>query len=152
MTVYTIFTYVGIAALLWTLFRFFFDENKRVITSFLQNFVGILFVFSGFVKAVDPMGTSYKMHEYFEAMHLEFMNPFSTFLAVAMITAEIALGVALLIGWRSKITTALLLLLNVFFLLLTGFTYLSGYEPTIAFFVLSLLVFAVLCVYLFGYL
>lgn len=145
MTVYTIFTYVGIAALLWTLFRFFFDENKRVMTSFLQNFVGILFVFSGFVKAVDPMGTSYKMHEYFEAMHLEFMNPLSTFLAVVMITAEIALGVALLIGWRSKITTALLLLLNVFFLLLTGFTYLSGYEPTITFFVLSLLVFAVLC-------
>jgi hypothetical protein len=68
MTVYTLFLYIGVVALLLTALRYFLQGYTKVLLSFLQNFVGTLFVFSGFVKAVDPMGTSIKMHEYFEAM------------------------------------------------------------------------------------
>jgi uncharacterized membrane protein YphA (DoxX/SURF4 family) len=132
-------------ALALTLLRYFLQNNGRVILLFLQNFVGTLFIFSGFVKAVDPMGTSIKMHEYFEAMHLEVLNPISTPLTVVMLVAELTLGVALLVGWKPKITTSLLLLLNVFFLLLTGYTYLSGYEPNNAFFFVSISAFALIC-------
>ena len=146
MTVTNLFTYIGLVALALTLFRYFFQDYRRVVLSFLQNFVATLFIFSGFVKSVDPMGTSIKMHEYFEAMHLEFLNPISTPLTVLMLVAELTLGVALLVGWKPKITTSLLLFLNVFFLLLTGYTYLSGYEPNNAFFFVSILAFALICI------
>ncbi len=145
MTVYTLFSYIGIVALLLTLLHYFVLDNKKVLVTFFQNFVGTLFIFSGFVKAVDPMGTSIKMHEYFEAMKIEFFNPISTPLTVAMLVAELSLGVMLLIGWRPKITTSLLLLLNVFFLLLTGYTYLSGFNPTNTFFAVSIVAFILVC-------
>jgi uncharacterized membrane protein YphA (DoxX/SURF4 family) len=133
MTVYTIFLYVGIAGLLLTALRFFFAKPANVLINFLQNFIGSLFIFSGFVKAIDPLGTSYKMHEYFEAMHMEFMNPMSTPFSVFMIVLELALGLAIILGWRPKLTAVLLLLMTLFFTLLTGFTYLSGYSPTLTF-------------------
>jgi len=145
MTITKLFTYIGLIALLITLLRYFLQGYKRVVLSYMQNFVGTLFIFSGFVKAVDPMGTSIKMHEYFEAMHIEFFNPISTPLTVVMLIAELTLGVALLTGFKPKITTSLLLLLNVFFLLLTGYTYLSGYEPNNAFFFVSISAFALIC-------
>jgi uncharacterized membrane protein YphA (DoxX/SURF4 family) len=145
MTVSKLFFLIGSIALVLTVLRYFLQGYKKVILSFLQNFVGTLFIFSGFVKAVDPMGTSIKMHEYFEAMHLEFFNPISTPLTVAMLVAELTLGVALLVGYKPKITTTLLLFLNVFFLLLTGYTYLSGYEPNNTFFFVSILAFALIC-------
>ena len=145
MTVTKLFLYIGFIALVLTVVRYLFQDYKKIVLSFLQNFVGTLFIFSGFVKAVDPMGTSIKMHEYFEAMHIEFFNPISTPLTVAMLVAELTLGVALLAGFKPKVTTSLLLLLNVFFLLLTGYTYLSGYEPNNAFFFVSITAFALIC-------
>lgn len=145
MTVSKLFFLIGSIALVLTVLRYFLQGYKKVILSFLQNFVGTLFIFSGFVKAVDPMGTSIKMHEYFEAMHLEFFNSISTPLTVVMLVAELTLGAALLVGYKPKITTTLLLFLNVFFLLLTGYTYLSGYEPNNVFFFVSMLAFALIC-------
>ena len=146
MTVYTLFLYIGVVALLLTALRYFLQGYTKVLLSFLQNFVGTLFVFSGFVKAVDPMGTSIKMHEYFEAMKIEFFNPISTPLTVAMLVAELTLGVALLVGFKPKITTVLLLLLNVFFLMLTGYTYISGFEPSNPFFVIAIFAFVFVCI------
>ena len=147
MTFYTIFTYIGIAALILTLLRYLFARTESLFICFLQNFVGSLFIFSGFVKAVDPMGTSFKMHEYFEAMHIEFMNPLSTIFSVVMIVLEIVLGIAVIIGWRQKLTASLLLLMTLFFTLLTGFTYVSGYSPTLFFWGLFILVSAGFSVY-----
>ena len=39
--------------------------HKSWLMTFLQNFTGVLFIVSGFVKAVDPMGTAFKMEQYF---------------------------------------------------------------------------------------
>lgn len=130
MTVYTIFLYVGIAALVLSLLRYAFSKPNSYFFNYLQNFIGSLFIFSGFVKAVDPMGTSFKMHDYFQALNIQFMDPFSTPIAVFMIVLEIVLGLTLIIGWRPKLTLSLLLLMTLFFTFLTGFTYLSGYTPT----------------------
>jgi hypothetical protein len=52
------------------------NENVRfhnLPLSFLQNFVGVLFLFSGAVKAIDPLGTAFKMEQYFA----EFENMFN---------------------------------------------------------------------------
>lgn len=146
MTVYSIFLYVGIAALILSLLRFFFAKPKSILINYVQHFIGSLFVFSGFVKAVDPLGTSYKMLEYFEAMKLEVFAPFSTPFSVIMIVLEIWAGIAIIIGWRPKLTVSVLLLMTLFFTALTGYTYISGYAPSLkfwAFFTGAILSFAI---------
>jgi uncharacterized membrane protein YphA (DoxX/SURF4 family) len=139
MTVYTIFLYIGVAALVLSLLRYAFSKPNSYFFNFLQNFIGSLFIFSGFVKAVDPMGTSFKMHDYFQALNIQFMDSFSTPIAVFMIVLEIVLGLTLIIGWRPKLNLSLLLLMTLFFTFLTGFTYLSGYTPTPLFWTLLVL-------------
>ena len=144
MTVYTIFTYVGIAALLLTILRWFVARPYNLLICYLQNFVGSLFIFSGFVKAVDPLGTSYKMHEYFEAFAGEGLRPvweyianWSTFMAISMIALELFIGFMLLIGWKPKFTVAIIWWLTLFFTFLTGYTFLSGYGITRSFIVMA---------------
>jgi uncharacterized membrane protein YphA (DoxX/SURF4 family) len=108
----------------------------KIFIRIIQFLVGALFLFSGFIKAVDPLGTSYKMHDYFTSFQGDFpkmnwlwnfMMDTSTMWAVIMLVFELALGLALIIGWRPKVTLWLMLLLMVFFTFLTGYTYLSGY-------------------------
>jgi uncharacterized membrane protein YphA (DoxX/SURF4 family) len=137
MTVYSIFGIIGAVAILLTALRYLISKPSNVVICYLQNFVGALFIFSGFVKAVDPLGTGYKMHEYFEAFSQEGLRPlwewlanFSTFFAIVMIAAELFIGLMLLIGWKPRFTVAIVWWLTLFFTILTGYTYLSGYEIT----------------------
>ncbi len=88
--------------------------------------VGILFIFSGLVKANDPLGLCYKMQEFFQVLHLQFLAPAALTLAVIMIGFEILAGVALLLGYRMRIFGTLLLILMIVFVFLTAYAYLSG--------------------------
>jgi uncharacterized membrane protein YphA (DoxX/SURF4 family) len=108
----------------------------KIFIRLIQFLVGALFLFSGFIKAVDPLGTGYKMRDYFTSFQGDFpkfnwlwnfMLDTSTTWAVIMLVFELALGLALIIGWRTKLTLWLTLLLMLFFTFLTGYTYLSGY-------------------------
>jgi uncharacterized membrane protein YphA (DoxX/SURF4 family) len=98
---------------------------KKVLTV-TRWLVGLLFIFSGLIKANDPLGLSYKMQEFFEVWGTMFLNDYSLFLSVMMISFEIIAGVAVIIGWQFRLFSWLLLLLIVFFTFLTGFAYLSG--------------------------
>ncbi|MFT3901694.1 MAG: DoxX family protein [Niabella sp.] len=98
----------------------------KTLTNFCRVLVGVLFIFSGLVKANDPIGLSYKMQEFFDLWGTTFLNNFSLIFAVLMIAFEIIAGVALLVGWKTKLMSWLLLLLIVFFTFLTGYAYLSG--------------------------
>lgn len=151
MTVYTIFGIIGVVALILTAIRQFVAKPSNIVVCYIQNFVGSLFIFSGFVKAVDPLGTSYKMHEYFEAFAGEGMRPFwewaagfSTFMAISMIALELFIGFMLLIGWKPKFTVTIIWWLTLFFTVLTGYTYLSGYGITKLFMLASGLFFVLL--------
>jgi len=88
--------------------------------------VGILFIFSGLVKANDPMGLSYKMQEFFEVWGMHALNDFSLLLSVVMIAFEIIAGVAVIIGWKFRLFSWLLLLLIIFFTFLTAYALFSG--------------------------
>jgi uncharacterized membrane protein YphA (DoxX/SURF4 family) len=88
--------------------------------------VGVLFIFSGLVKANDPLGLSYKMQEFFEVWGMAALNDFTLAFSVMMIAFEIVAGVAVLIGWKFRMFSWLLLLLIVFFTFLTGYAVLSG--------------------------
>ena len=57
--------------------------------------IGLLFIFSSFTKGVDPLGTKYKMLDYFAAYHIEWLNGLSLVLAVLMILAEFLVGICL---------------------------------------------------------
>lgn len=144
MSLLTLLTYIGIAALILTLLTGF--VLRKVISwpvSFLQHFAGTLFVVSGFVKAVDPLGTAYKMEQYFgefsstfKATSFTFLSPFFEWMtgmvtgfAVFMIVFEIVLGIMLIIGASRRLSSWLFFLLVLFFTFLTGFTYLTGYVP-----------------------
>lgn len=91
--------------------------------------VGVLFIFSGLVKANDPLGLSYKMQEFFEIWDITKFNSLTLLMSVLMNAFEIIAGFALLFGWRIKLFSWLLLLLIVFFTFLTGYTYITG-KPT----------------------
>lgn len=88
--------------------------------------VGLLFIFSGLVKANDPHGLSYKMQEFFEIWGWHFLNDYSLTASVLMNAFEIIAGFAILVGWRVRLFIWLLLLMIVFFTFLTGYTYYTG--------------------------
>lgn len=98
---------------------------KPIITIF-RIVVGVLFIFSGLIKANDPLGLSYKMDEFFEVLHMHFMIPLSLTLSLVMNAFEIIAGIAVLIGYRMRFFSFLLLLLIIFFTFLTGFALFSG--------------------------
>jgi len=136
----------AIVGAIMTAITVWLKQHKNIFWTFLQHFVGVWFVFSGLVKAVDPIGTAYKMEDYFGAFEVTFagltnslkglapMFPWlakhSTSFSIWMIVLEIVLGIALIIGWRRKLTAWLFFLLMLVFTFLTGFTYLTGYVPT----------------------
>jgi uncharacterized membrane protein YphA (DoxX/SURF4 family) len=115
----------------------------KLAITIVRIVVGVLFIFSGVVKAIDPLGLSYKMKEFFEIWNsgleygsfflkdvlinlFQFLHDHSLSLSVFMIAFEILAGVALLLGWRMKVFSWLLLLLILFFTFLTGYAFYSG--------------------------
>src|ERR1700733_5036030 len=84
--------------------------------------VGLLFIFSGWIKANDPLGFSYKLEEYFEVFHTTFLNGFALSIAILLCALEMILGFALLIGVRAISVAWGLLLLIIFFAFLTFYS------------------------------
>lgn len=84
--------------------------------------VGLLFIFSGFIKINDPLGFSYKLEEYFEVFHITFLNGLALTLSIILCSLEIILGFALLIGVRAVSVAWGLLLLIIFFAFLTFYS------------------------------
>src|SRR5664279_4713501 len=64
--------------------------------------IGLVFVFSGVVKAIDPLGTAYKFYDYFQAFNIRFLNNLSLPLAIVLFTAEFITGFSILTGFRFK--------------------------------------------------
>lgn len=98
----------------------------KVTVTIIRIFVGLLFIFSGLVKANDPLGLSYKMQEFFEVWKIHGFNDWTLLMSILMNAFEIIAGFALLLGWRIKLFSWLLLLLILFFTFLTGYTYITG--------------------------
>ncbi len=92
----------------------------------LRWIIGLLFIFSGLIKANDPLGLSYKMQEFFEVWGLTGLHGITLPLSIIMNVFEVAAGVAVILGWRMRLFSWLLLLLIIFFTFLTGYAHLSG--------------------------
>ena len=109
-------------------------KGLEIIVNICRVIVGLLFIFSGVVKANDPLGLSYKMQEFFDVwsqntsltwlMHQ--LDSYALSFSIIMITLEIVVGIALLTGWNRRLTGWVLLLLILFFTFLTGYAVFSG--------------------------
>src|SRR5471030_1760516 len=84
--------------------------------------VGLLFIFSGLIKANDPLGFSYKLEEYFEVFHITFLSPLAVSMAIFLCALEMFFGFALIIGAQGKKIAWGLLLLIIFFSFLTFYS------------------------------
>lgn len=82
------------------LFRKRYDKPALTVCRLL---VGALFIFSSFTKGVDPLGTKYKMLDYFAAYHIEWLNGAAMVFSVLMILAEFLIGICLLTNVCPKI-------------------------------------------------
>src|SRR3954463_7534791 len=95
----------------------------KVLAQISRFLVGILFIISGFIKANDPLGFSYKLGEYFDVFHIPWLNPAALILAIVICAIEIGLGVALLLGAKMRATSWSLLVMIVFFTWLTFYSW-----------------------------
>ncbi|SNR17246.1 DoxX family protein [Tenacibaculum jejuense] len=97
----------------------------KILTHISRVLVGLLFIYSGFVKLVDPVGSKYKFEEYFSAdvLNLEFLIPVALAFSILLIITELVLGVMLLVGYKSKFTVWSLFGINLIFLFLTWYSY-----------------------------
>lgn len=92
-------------------------EKKHIIGTVWVNacrfLLALLFIFSGFVKAVDPLGSFYKIQDYLAAFGMLSWFPkyLPLFFAIALSTVEFAVGIFLFFGIRRKIASTLALLL-----------------------------------------
>lgn len=91
----------------------------RTFNNISRFIVGIVFIFSGFVKAIDPLGYTYKIVDYFEAFNMDFFSVLAFPLAVLFSTFEFVIGFSLIVATRKKHTAWLLMLFMVFFTILT---------------------------------
>ncbi len=96
-------------------------HNMKFIKTLSRLIVGAVFIYSGFVKGIDPLGSTYKFTDYFTAFNLEFLNVLSFPLAIILSSAEFIIGVALLWGLRMKLASWLALIFMAFFTVLTFF-------------------------------
>ena len=96
----------------------------KFLTHIARILVAVTFIFSGFVKLVDPLGSAYKFQEYFGAdvLNLEFLIPYALPFSIFLIIAEIILGVKLLVGFKPKLTVWALFILIIIFLFLTWYS------------------------------
>ena len=81
--------------------------------------VGVTFIFSGFVKAVDPIGSAIKFDEYFSVFGAGFLSPLSLFFAVILAVFEFLIGINILLGSYRKLSSWLVLLTMCFMTPLT---------------------------------
>jgi len=86
---------------------------KKTIVNICRLVLAVVFILSGFVKAVDPLGTQYKIKDYLEAMGMESLLPdYATLGASVLLSAvEFCLGVFLLFAIRRRLTSKLVLLM-----------------------------------------
>ncbi|MBR2423940.1 MAG: hypothetical protein IKB18_02045, partial [Tidjanibacter sp.] len=85
----------------------------------LRVAVGVVFVFSGVVKGVDPYGTVLKIGEYLHALGIEWLGPLAGAMSVALVSVEVALGVALVVGAWPRVVGGTVVAFNLFYTVLT---------------------------------
>ena len=91
----------------------------KFLRNFNRIFIGLVFIFSGFVKGIDPLGTMYRIEDYFIAYGTEWAISVALFLSIFLCTLEFVLGIVLVLNICVRQLSWILFLLLIFFTLLT---------------------------------
>jgi len=97
-------------------------KTKKTIFIICRLLVGLLFIFSGAVKAIDPLGSVYKITDYMEAMGLASLTEFGWIAyvaAFALFSIEFAIGVCIVTNMNFKLG---LWTASLFMAVMTGLT------------------------------
>jgi uncharacterized membrane protein YphA (DoxX/SURF4 family) len=90
-------------------------KTEKTLSFIARLILGTVFIFSGFVKGVDPLGSTYKFTDYFYAFHIDFMEPFALALAIGLAAVEFLIGVSLMFRIRYRLGVwAVLVFISVF--------------------------------------
>lgn len=91
----------------------------RIIRNIARILLGMTFVFSGFTKGIDPLGSAYKFTDYFMAFGIPWASQLSLVLSILLSLAEFAIGAALLFNFKTKLASWGSFIFMLFFLPLT---------------------------------
>ncbi len=97
------------------------SAKEPLFFKIIRIFLGLVFIFSSFVKGIDPLGTAYRVEDYLLVYHLDWLVSLKFVLAVLLITFEFLVGFALLFKILYRKTVWITLGLMVFFTLVTWF-------------------------------
>jgi len=100
-------------------------QNKQVkehiVVTVFRVILGLVFIFSSFVKGVDPMGTAYRVEDYLLVYGLDWMLGLALPLSIFLIAVEFLLGFAILFKLKSKLAALGVFLIMIFFTAVTWF-------------------------------
>ncbi|NBC83998.1 MAG: DoxX family membrane protein [Bacteroidetes bacterium] len=103
------------------------NNTKNLLLLCCRIVVGLVFVFSGFVKGIDPLGTTYKLTDYFNAFNMGFLEPFSLAFSILLNMSEFLLGIGMLLGVFQRFFISMA---SVYMLIFTPLTFvLAIYNP-----------------------
>ena len=98
----------------------------RTLYIIARMIIGSVFIFSGFVKGIDPLGSTYKFQDYFAAFGMDFLSFMAFPLAIVLSAAEFLVGLSVMTGWRHRTGAWSALLFIGFFTLLTFYLALTN--------------------------
>jgi uncharacterized membrane protein YphA (DoxX/SURF4 family) len=81
------------------------SKTKNNILLIARIIFGLVFLFSGFVKAVDPLGTAYKISDYLEAFSLTSLDFLAFPASLLLIATEFTIGFNILFNIHLKACT-----------------------------------------------
>ncbi|WP_293672360.1 BT_3928 family protein [uncultured Parabacteroides sp.] len=103
------------------------DTVIKILAELCRLLIGVVFIFSGFVKAVDPVGGAIKIGDYLTSFGLDKLQPFTVLLSFNLSAIEFALGVCMLLGVYRRYVSFLVLVFMAFMTPLT--LYLALFDP-----------------------
>lgn len=91
----------------------------KILVEISRILLGITFMFSGFVKSVDPLGTAYKIQDYMTSFNLVEFHPFALVISIILCASEFCLGAFMLLGLYRRWTSYLIFVVMLFMTPLT---------------------------------
>lgn len=91
----------------------------KYIWHLCRSLLGLVFIFSGFVKGIDPMGSAYKFTDYFHAWNMDALVEWALPLGILLSLSEFVIGIALLTNVLTRFFGWISLLFMGFFTVVT---------------------------------
>ena len=95
------------------------SKTLKIAAMVCRVLVGVIFAFSGFVKAVDPWGTALKVNVYLSIYGFEELQPASMIFSIWLCGAELMMGLMLIFRVRTRLISIFALISMTFFTILT---------------------------------